>query len=220
MNAMNPELARHNMIEQQIRTWEVLDQHVLDLLAATPRELFVPDRYRNLAFTDVQIPLAHGEVMMQPKMEGRLLQTLAIQTGDRVLEIGTGSGYLTACLAKLARSVDSIEIHADLQDAAGKRLAELGIGNIKLTVGDAARGPLGVETYDVIAVTGSLPVYIEAFQQALNPGGRLFVIVGESPVMEASLIIRSGADSWSRESLFETDLPALVNAWRPQHFVL
>lgn len=207
------------MIEQQIRPWEVLDQRVLDLVAATPREQFVPEQYRNLAFADVNLPLGEGEVMMQPKAEARLLQALQVRPEDVVLEVGTGSGYVTACLAKLARHVYSVEIRPEFSSAAAARLDALGISNVSLETGDAAQGWDRHAPYDVIAVTGSLPLPPSAFEQQLAPGGRLFVIVGEAPAMEACLITRVGDTDWTRDGLFETVLPPLRNAPERPKFV-
>jgi len=217
---MNIEQARFNMIEQQIRTWEVLDQGVLDLLTQVPREEFVPLAFRNLAFADMNVPLAHGQVMMQPKLEARLVQSLDIQPQDTVLEIGTGSGYLTALLAKRARHVYSVDLYADFSAEARAKLGKHGIGNVTLETGDAAQGWAQHGPYDAIAVTGSLPLFSEVFQRQLKTGGRLFMIVGSSPAMEALLITRLGKEQWLRESLFETDIPALVNAPQPPAFTL
>lgn len=204
------EQARHNMIEQQIRTWDVLDQRILDVLAITPRENFVPHRYRNLAFADVEIPLGHGQVMMSPKVEGRLLQTLSLKPTDRVLEIGTGSGYLTACLAQLSASVVSVDIIAEFSDAAQPKLNTLNLhSNVTLRTGNAAHG-WGNQCYDAIAITGSLQHLHDNWRQQLVVGGRLFVIIGQPPVMEALLITRLGTHEWTRESLFDTDLPPLI----------
>jgi protein-L-isoaspartate(D-aspartate) O-methyltransferase len=206
------------MIEQQIRPWDVLDGRVLDILSTTPREAFVPEQYRDLAFSDLSIPLAHGQCMLAPKLEGRLLQSLSLQPTDQILEIGTGTGYLTACLARLGHSVDSIDLFPEFTAAAGERLREQRIDNVTLETRDAA---LGVDTetrYDVIAVTGSLPILHRNFHTLLNPGGRLFVIVGSPPVMQALLITRAGEQEWNHESLFETSTPALVNAPRPEAF--
>lgn len=221
MTAMNFDLARFNMIEQQIRTWEVLDQRVLDILARTPREDFVPRRHRALAFADLNIPLGHGQVMMTPKTEGRILQSLNIQPTDTILEVGTGSGYLTACLARFGRHVHSVDIFPEFKQAAEKALDAHGIGNVTLQVGDAATGWGRNAPYDVIAITGSVPLLSEEFQKSLAIGGRLFVVVGESPVMEALLTTRTGENDWAVESLFETELPPLINAPRqPQRFTL
>lgn len=217
---MNIEQARFNMIEQQIRTWEVLDQGVLDLLTQVPREEFVPPAFRKLAFADMNVPLAHGQVMMQPKLEARLVQSLDLQPQDTVLEIGTGSGYLTALLAKRARHVYSVDLYADFSAEARPKLSTHGIGNVTLETGDAAQGWAQHGPYDAIAVTGSLPLFSEAFQRQLKTGGRLFMIVGSSPAMEALLITRLGKEQWLRESLFETDIPALINAPQPPAFTL
>jgi protein-L-isoaspartate(D-aspartate) O-methyltransferase len=216
---MNFEQARFNMIEQQIRTWEVLDQNVLDLLSAVPRENFVPAAYRNLAFADISIPLGHGEVMMQPKVEARMVQTLAIHPTDKILEVGTGSGYVTALLAKMGGQVTTVDIHADFAQTAQRQLGGHNITNVTFEVGDGVAGWKAGAPYDVIAVTGSVPLLTEDFQRQLANGGRLFVIVGEFPVMEALLITRAGEKEWIRESLFETDLPALTGAPTRPKFV-
>lgn len=215
---MNFEQARYNMIEQQIRTWDVLDPRVLDVFNLVHREDFAPTRYRKLAFADVNIPLGYGEVMMTPVVEGRMLQALNIGPGERVLETGTGSGFITACLAALGGRVTSVDIHADFIEVAAAHLNALTYENIQLQVADVMSDWQPEETFDVIAVTGSLPRHDERFQHWLRPGGRLFLIVGESPAMEARLITRVDDRHWSRESLFETDLPALVNARQPENF--
>lgn len=216
--AMNFEQARHNMIEQQIRPWEVLDPRVLEVLGHMRREDFVPTAYRKLAFADLNLPLGHDEVMMTPAVEGRMLQALAVEPGERVLEIGTGSGFITACLAALGGRVTSVEIHEDLLQQAFKRLDALTYENIQLDHADVMADWSPDEAYDVIAVTGSIPQPEERFQHCLNPGGRLFVIVGESPTMNVCLITRVGENQWSQENLFETDLPALVNAVKKEIF--
>jgi protein-L-isoaspartate(D-aspartate) O-methyltransferase len=213
------EQARFNMIEQQVRPWDVLDQHVLDTMKTIPREHFVPERYRSLAFADTNIPLGHEQVMMAPKLEGRLLQALAIAPGDRILEIGTGSGYLTACLATLGRHVTSYDIMPDFTAAAGGKLQQEKIGNISLYTADVANGIGSDERFDAIAVTGSLPVLQQQYHNNLAIGGRLFLITGELPIMEACLITRVDEHNWSRESLFETCIPPLLNAARAQDFI-
>ena len=218
MSAMNIEQARFNMIEQQIRPWDVLDDQELHIIADTPREDFVPERYRALAFSDISIPLEHGQVMMPPKLEGKLLQSLTLRPDDSVLEIGTGSGYLTACLARLAGHVLSLDIHADLVEQARAKLQQHGIANVTLEVADAAGGWTSSAGFDAIAITGSLPVLHQGFHQALNPGGRLFVITGKPPIMQAMLITRVGEQEWNQESLFETAIPPLVNAPQPEAF--
>jgi protein-L-isoaspartate(D-aspartate) O-methyltransferase len=216
---MNFEQARFNMIEQQIRPWEVLDQRVLDLLRHVPREEFVPDAYRRLAFSDTSVPIGSGEVMMAPKVEARMLQSLAVEAGDKVLEIGTGSGYVTALLGKSGGQVLSVEIHPDLLQRAKQRLGNFGLSNITLELGDGARGWPAAAPFDVIAITASMPILDALLQQQLALGGRLFVITGQSPVMEASLITRVGEREWSTESLFETDIPPLVGVPEPPRFV-
>jgi protein-L-isoaspartate(D-aspartate) O-methyltransferase len=218
---MNYEQARFNMVEQQIRPWEVLDQRVLQVILHTPREDYVPAAYRSLAFADTNIPLAQGQIMMIPSVEGRLLQALALLKTDRVLEIGTGSGYLTACLAKLARQVESIDIFPEFTDSTTKKLAAHGIGNVILNSGDAAAGWKSDRKYDAIAITGSVPVIPEAYKQALTINGRLFVIVGDIslPNMSACLVTRVTENQWVQESLFETSMSPLVHAKNPRTFV-
>ena len=206
------EVARFNMVEQQIRPWDVLDARVLHACTEVPRELFVPAAYRNLAFTDTSIAIGHDQHMMQPKVEARLLQALAVQPTDRILEIGTGSGYLTALLATLGAHVTSIEYYEDLAQGAKENLRHAGIGNIKLHVGDALDGWPTAEPYDVIAVTGSCPARRVAIEQQLGIGGRLFMVLGQAPVMEATLVTRLSKDSWTTEGLFETELAPLIGA--------
>ncbi|MBA2592339.1 MAG: protein-L-isoaspartate O-methyltransferase [Pseudomonadota bacterium] len=216
---MNFEQARSNMIEQQIRTWEVLDQRVLDLLGSVPREDFVPPRYRSLAFSDTNIPLGFGEVMMAPKVEARMLQVLAVEPGDRILEIGTGSGYVTALLARSGREVTTVEIHPELSAGAKVRVSRQGLDNVRFEVGTGLERPAAEGGYDVIAVTGSLPLYTDHFEKRLAVCGRVFLIVGQAPVMEAMLVTRVGAREVAREGLFETDLPPLRGAPTPKRFV-
>lgn len=212
------EQARFNMIEQQIRTWEVLDSVVLDLLKEVPREAFVPKEYAGLAFADLEIPIGHGQMMLSPKMEGRILQALQIKPTDKVLEIGTGSGYLTSLMAKLAKEVISVELNPALAKVAQQRITAHGLTNVTVTVGDAARGWPASAPYDVIVFTGSLPVMPEQVQQQLTMGGRMFVVVGEAPVMEATMVQRIAADSFKHDVLFETCLPSLDNAPQPERF--
>ena len=219
MTAFDPERARHNMIEQQIRPWEVMDQRVLDTLQATPREAFVPGGYRGLAFADIEVPIGHGEVMLAPKIEAKLLQALAIQPTDRVLEVGTGTGYLTACLARLGGHVVTIDLHSDFTEQARGRLAELGIGNVEYLTGDAFTTDLTAAPFDVIAVTGSIPLPSDRLEGLLNDGGRLFAVVGEPPAQEAQLVTRIREGVLRREDLFETVVPPLQNAPRPEAFV-
>ncbi|MGM0594808.1 MAG: protein-L-isoaspartate O-methyltransferase family protein [Pseudomonadota bacterium] len=209
MADMNIEKARHNMIEQQIRPWDVLDQRVLDQVLRTPREAFVPAQYRKLAFTDTMLPIGEGEVMMEPKLEARMIQSLAIGPEDKVLEVGTGSGYVTALLAGMAREVISVEINPKLHEQAKQRLAELGIDNILLEQGDAAKGWAARQPYTAIAVTGSLPTLPQGLKENMVVGGRLFAVIGTEPVMEATLVTRINANEWRQEILFETVLPPL-----------
>ena len=219
MSEMNFEVARFNMVEQQIRTWEVLDPRVLELVGRMPREDFVPPVYRKLAFADMNIPLGHGQVMMPPKVEARMLQELEISPEDKILEVGTGSGYMTALLASFGAHVYSVEIVPEFSTQAAAKLAALHIDNVTLEVGDAARGWDRHPPYDVIAITGSLPILPDSFRDSLKVGGRLFAIVGQSPVMEAKLIRRVDEGSWSEASLFETALPPLWNVLEPSKFV-
>jgi protein-L-isoaspartate(D-aspartate) O-methyltransferase len=216
---MDYEHLRHLMIEQQIRPWDVLDPAVLDLLNKVKREDFVPELYRTLAFVDMPVPIGHGESMWEPKLEARVLQTLAIKPTDRVLEVGTGSGYLTALLASQASHVLSVEIVPELKDGAEAKLKAHGLENVSLELGDAARDWGGNRTFDVIVLTGSTPVLPEAFVARLNAGGRLFAIVGEGTAMTATLITCMGPGACRRETLFETSIKALVNALEPERFV-
>jgi len=216
---MNVEQARFNMIEQQIRPWEVLDLRVLELLSRMPREEFVPADQNALAFVDTHISLGHGQVMMQPKQEARLLQEVDVTGKDRVLEIGTGSGYMTGLLASLALEVDSVDIFPDFLESARNKLRERGFNNINFAEGDASQGWEGNGPYDVIILTGSVPDMPQQFVDNLNPRGRLAAIVGTDPIMEAVLITRLDDGSTKKESLFDTSLPPLVNAARPPGFV-
>ncbi|MCI0564430.1 MAG: protein-L-isoaspartate O-methyltransferase [Nitrososphaera sp.] len=216
---MKVEQARFNMIEQQIRPWEVLDQRVLEVLTEVPREQFVPAEFRRLAFADMCIPLGAGEFMMAPKVEARMLQALAIEPKDRILEIGTGSGYVTALLARLGSQVTTLEINPEFAQQAEVLLGRQGFTNVRLVVGDGFETHDSGGPYDVIAVTGSVPILTEHFQQQLTLKGRLFIVVGQSPIMDARLITRAGPSAWTSESLFETDLPQLRGAPQPQRFV-
>lgn len=215
---MNFERARVNMVEQQVRPWEVLDARVLDVLETVHREDFVPVRYRKLAFADLSIPLAHGESMMRPNVEGRMLQALELRGEESALEIGTGSGFITACLARLARRVVSVELYEDLHAEAALRLQDKHVGNVELFMGDALLGWQPAQAHDVVVVTGSVPGVPEAFRDWVNPGGRMFIVTGQSPAMEARLLTRLGTSEWREESLFETDLPRLVSAEPPPAF--
>lgn len=215
---MNFEQARFNMVEQQIRPWEVLDPDVLGLLFEVKRELFVPGPHQALAFADMEIPIGHGEAMMQPKVEARILQELAVRPEETVYEVGTGSGYLTALLARRAKHVTSAEIHDDLHAGAAASLARSGIANVTLRRGDSARAPLGESAWDVIVLTGSTPELPQAFLDRLNPGGRLFAVVGDAPVMKAVVVERGAGAALRRTEIFETLLKPLVNAQAPARF--
>lgn len=220
MSVLNFEEARFNMIAQQIQPCNVRDEKVLELLQRLPREDFVPAEYKVHAFTDMNIPLPNGQVMMEPKLEAYMLQALQVQEKDKVLEIGTGTGYVTALLASQSRHVITVDIDADMQKQAQKKLEAHGITNVSYEVGDAALGWEKQKPYDVIAITGSLPLLPEIFQRNLNIGGRLFAIIGDSPAMEAVLITRTSDNEWTHESLLETDIPALINAVEPERFAL
>ncbi|MFA5626376.1 MAG: protein-L-isoaspartate O-methyltransferase [Thiohalomonadaceae bacterium] len=212
--------ARQNMITQQIRPWGVTDAGVLKLMSQTPRENFVPPQYRQLAFVDMAIPIGNGQVMMPPRLEARLLQALAIKADEIVLEIGTGRAYLTALLAQLAHHVYSVEQVAELKQAAELQLAAQGLDNITLELGDALNGWPQHGSYNVIVVTGSLPVLPQELLNSLAIGGRLFAVVGETPVMQARLVTRKSEHEWEEEIIFETELPPLFNAPQAAHFSL
>jgi protein-L-isoaspartate(D-aspartate) O-methyltransferase len=216
---MDFEQARFNMVEQQVRTWDVLDPAVLGLLGTIPRELFVPEGRRELAFADLELPIGHGEVMLAPKLQARIVQEVTVAPTDRILEIGTGTGYLTALLAKLGAAVTSVEIHDDLAAASRARLAGLGIDNVRIDTGDGAHGWDTAQAYDVIVLSGSLPMLPDTLQKQLKPGGRLFAIVGERPVMSARLIVREGEHAFTGVTLFETVVDSLRNAPQPGRFV-
>jgi protein-L-isoaspartate(D-aspartate) O-methyltransferase len=215
---MDFEQARFNMVEQQVRTWAVLDQSVLDLLFAIHREDFVPPAYRTLAFADFEIPLGDGELMWTPKMEARVVQELEVKDAESVLEIGTGSGYLTALLASRAREIVSVEINARLHAEARAHLTAAGARNVRLERGDGARG-WGNDTYDAIVLTGSTPVLPDGWVKQLKPGGRLFAVVGDRPVMKARLTRWSAPGAIVHEDLFETVIAPLKNAPQPARFV-
>jgi protein-L-isoaspartate(D-aspartate) O-methyltransferase len=224
MSAASPIVtdALEQMVEHQVRAWEVLDARVLDTLRTVRREQFVPPEHQYFAFADTDVPLPCGQHMLRPNVVGRLLQALDLSGTDRVLEIGAGSGYVTACLAACASQVKSLELHPQLADLARANLAAAGVSNAEVITADAMQGdaqgaPAGPR-FHAIAVTGSLPVYDERFQRQLEIGGRLFVIVGNAPVMEARLVRRTSEDGWVTESLFETVVDPLENARRPSGF--
>ncbi len=215
---MNLEQARLNMVESQVRTWEVLDQTILDLLMKVRREEFVPEKYRNLAFADLEIPLGHGEVMLAPKMEARMIQELDVRKTDKILEIGTGSGYVTALLGNLGGQVVSVERIQEFSHSAARRLAGHALQNVQLEIGDASEGWPAQAPYDVILLTGSVPVLSERFQEQLAVGGRLLGVIGEPPVMTAQLVRRVSARGFSAVGLFETSIPPLRNVRQPERF--
>lgn len=219
---LNPEptieQTRLNMIAQQIRTWYVLDDEVLDLLYKIHREEFVPNAYRHAAFVDMEIPLGHGQVMLAPKMEARILQELHIKKTDKILEIGTGTGYMTALLAQLGAHVYSVEIMPEFKNMAEVNLKAHNITNTTLELGDAAHGWSKHEPYDVIVLTASTPVLPDNFKNSLNTGGRLFAIVGEDPVMDAELITCVAPGEFTVAKMFETSTPALINAAQASRF--
>ena len=214
---MDRDYARLQMVNQQVRGWNVYDDRVLDMLKELPREDFVPAGFEALAFADAEIPLGHGQRMMTPTIEGRLLQALSLQGGETVLEVGTGSGFMTACLARLAAHVTSVEIFSDLVATARHRLDAAGIDNVDVMQMDAMQ-ELPQGHFDAIAVTGSIQRFDPRFVEALADQGRLFVIVGDSPAMEAKLIERIGEHDWKTISLFETDLAPLVHGALPPQF--
>lgn len=214
---MNIDYARLQMVNQQVRGWNVYDEDVLAMLKTLPREDFVPPGYEALAFADTAIPLGHGESMMTPTIEGRLLQALGLRGDERVLEVGTGSGFMTACLATLAAHVTSVDIHADFIASAASKLAHADIDNVELLQMDATR-ELPEGRFDAIAVTGSIQTFDPRFVEALEDNGRLFVVVGDAPAMEAKLIERTSDNDWQTVALFETDLRPLVHGARPAEF--
>lgn len=209
--------AREQMIEQQVRAWDVLNERVLGLLRKVPREHFVPAAQRYLAFADLEIPLPHEQHMLRPSVAGRLLQALELGATDRALQVGAGSGFVTACLASACAHVEAVEIFSDLAALARANLASLSVGNASVIAGDALERNTG-SRYGVIAVTASLPVEDDRFQRQLEIGGRMFVVIGEAPVMDARLIRRTGENSWSTTSLFETVVDPMINARRPEEF--
>lgn len=212
------ERSRYNMIEQQIRPWDVPDTKLLSLLSAVKREQFVPEGRQQLAFMDLEIPLGYGAYMWQPKLEARVLQELKIGHNERVLEVGTGSGYFAALVSRLAVHITSVEIVPELSKQAARKLSEHGYDNVQLEVGDAATG-WGAAKYDVIVLTGSVAIDPKAYSLQLNPGGRLFAIVGDAPAMHAKVFKRLAQDVFECVTLFETNIAPLLNAPQPQRFV-
>ena len=214
---MQPADALEHMVEQQVRAWDVLDERVLDVMRQVPRELFVPAAERFRAYADAEVPLSQGQHMLRPSVVGRLLQALYPGAGTRALEVGTGSGFVAACLRAAGARVRSLELHAELASLAARNLAAFGMNDVEVVNADALAADSG-ERFGVIAVTGSLPVYDARFERQLEVGGRLFVVVGEAPVMDARLVRRISENAWATESLFETVIDPLVNAPRPARF--
>lgn len=208
---------REQMVDQQVRAWDVLDERVLEVMRQVPRELFVPAGQRYRAYADAEVPLSHGQHMLRPSVAGRLLQGLLPQPHEQVLEIGTGTGFITSCLRAMSAGVSSLEIHPDLADSARGNLAALGVRGVEVLDANALLFETGTR-FDAVAVTASLPLYDERFARMLKIGGRLFIVVGEAPVMQAQLVRRTAEDSWSMQSLFETVIDPLVNAVRPPEF--
>lgn len=222
MPKMNIEQARFNMIEQQIRTWDVLDQDVLDLLVVVKREAFVPAAYKSLTFIDTEIPLTGGEYMLTPKMEARILQEIAVKKHEHVLEIGAGSGYMAALLAHKARHVTTVEIDPMLKEFAQQNLSDYGVTNVDVVLGNGAQGWANAgagEPYDAIVISGSLPVLPDSLLQQIKVGGRIFAIIGASPVMAAQIITRVSDTAYNTVKIFETDVKPLREALTPSNFV-
>jgi protein-L-isoaspartate(D-aspartate) O-methyltransferase len=217
INMINNQQAKTNMLTQQIRAVGVLDDFILQIIASTPRELFVPTEYREFAFADMNIPLGHEQVMLAPDEEGRILQALQIQPHETVLEIGTGSGYMTTLLAKMAKHVESVDYYAEFTQSAQKKIVAMGLDNIHLVTADAAEEYATSSNYDVVVITGALPFLPEAYKKLIKLEGRLLSIVGQAPAMEAVLMTRR-ANTWEEKTLFETVVPYLVHAKRPSAF--
>jgi protein-L-isoaspartate(D-aspartate) O-methyltransferase len=218
LSRQSDDQARRQMVDAQVRSWEVLDPRVLSVMETLPREAFVPAPYRALAFSEANIPLDHGQMMMQPKIEGRILQAVDVQENERVLEVGTGSGYLAACLARLGGQVLSVDCFGDFVRGAEKIWRQTGTEGVRGQVEESSTLDWSEEDFDVIVVTASMPELHDSFRTRLAPGGRLFAVIGQAPAMEAQLITRVGAAAWSREYLFETSLPPLINAWDSRPF--
>jgi protein-L-isoaspartate(D-aspartate) O-methyltransferase len=215
---MDTDFARQQMVEQQVRAWEVLHPDILRVLKDIPREQFVPTGFEALAFADTEIPIGRGQSMMTPTLEGRVLQALDPQAGDKVLEIGTGTGFLSACLWRLAAHVTSVDIHEDFLETAKVNLEDSGISDVTLLAMDATR-ELPDATFDVVAVTGSVEEFDPRYVDLLAPSGRLFIVVGKGPAMEARLVSKIGKNDWETESLFETQLAPLIDANRRSEFL-
>jgi len=215
---MNIEQARFNMIEQQIRPWNVLDTDILDLLHVVKREQFVPAAYQNLAFADAEIPLPGGEAMLNPKLEARILQEIGLKKHETVLEIGTGSGYMAALMAHRAAKVTTVEANAEIKQLAEKNLAKAGIANVSVQLGNGAAGWDKGAPYDVIVISGALEVLPEAFLKQVKVGGRIAAIVGEPPAMEFNIVTRTGENSWNTVKVFETNVKYLAGAPAVSHF--
>ncbi|HHJ35759.1 MAG TPA: protein-L-isoaspartate O-methyltransferase [Gammaproteobacteria bacterium] len=211
---MDFEKARYNMVEQQVRPWDVLNPRVLDVISEIPREAFTPNEYKNLAYVDTRIPLGTFEdtpcAMANPNIDGRILQELDIQDDDLILEIGTGSGYLTACMAKLGRHVDTVDINEDLTAMAEKNLHALHIDNVNLSTGDASRSWNQKRNYDVIAITAAMQSIPDSYKKLLKIGGRMFIVTGEAPAMTAYRVTRTDKNKWSTEELFETSIEPMI----------
>ena len=222
MSSMDFNQARFNMVEQQVRPWDVLDPRVLNVISNIPREQFVPEVSKNLAYADTRIPIGEFQGrtshMLNPVIEGRMLQSLQITEDDTILQIGTGTGYITACLATLGRHVDSVDINPEMTELAERNLARFEITNINLGTGDGSQKWEQKQFYDCIAIMGSMPGVPEFYKKALKQGGRMFVVVGEAPVMKALLVTRIGKNEWTQDALFETCIDPLINAEKPEEF--
>ncbi len=218
MSGLNLEHARNNMIQQQLRPWDIFDDDVLNAMQSIAREDYVPMEYRQLAYADMEIPISSSETMLYPRIEGRMLQALNVQPDDDALVIGTGSGYLTAVMSTLANRVTSIEVDSELAESAQQRLKQHKIENVSIVVGDATRGLDDYAPYDVIAITGSMTEVPHLILENLRVGGRLFAVTGRAPAMQAVLITRINANEWESEYLFDTELAPLENGMQPAPF--
>ena len=211
---MDFEKARFSMVEQQVRPWDVLDTRVLDVINEVPREIFTPDQYKNLAYADTRIPLGSFDdtpcTMANPIIDGRILQEMNIQEEDLILEIGTGSGYLTACLAKLGRHVDTVDINEAFTEQAKKNLQSLGINNVNLTTGDACKSWNQKRNYDVIVISAAMQNIPDSYKKLLKPNGRMFIVTGEAPAMTAYRVTRTDENNWTVDELFETSIDSII----------